>query len=377
MDIQFIIIACSIAAIIAGSLALIISISDTLLNNYGEVSININNGTKVLTVKGGKPLLSTLATQKIFIPSACGGRGSCGACKCQVTTDIGPHWPTETPYLTPEELKENIRLSCQIKVKQDWNINIPEELFNVQEYDATVESMKLMTHDIYEVTMDLNGKESIFKAGMYMQFEAPKYVLGKKKVKEATQRAYSLSSKPSQKGKVQMLIRLVPDGIVTTYVHNLLEEKQQIRLVGPFGDFYKQDTGSIMVCIAGGSGMAPIKSIVEDMDESGELADREVWYFFGAQTQKDLYYVDEFNKLAEKWSNLHFIPALSNEPADSDWTGERGLITDVVDKYMKEKIDSTKLREGYLCGSPGMIDACNVVLTKNNVKIEDIFYDKF
>ncbi len=374
---DFIILASILVGAIAAVLAFLISISDAILNNYGEVKVDINNGTKVLDMKGGKTLLMSLAEQKIFLPSACGGKGTCGHCKCQVDTEIGPHWPTETPYMTPEELKGNIRLGCQVKVKEDWKITIPEELFNVQEYDATVLSMVKVTHDIFEVNLDLNGKEAVFKAGMYMQFEAPKYVLGKKKVKEATMRAYSISSMPSQKGKVQLLIRLVPDGIVTTYVHNLLKEGEQIRLVGPFGDFYRQETNATMICIGGGSGMAPIKSMVYDMDEKGEFKDREVWYFFGAQTEIDIYYVDMLNELDKKWENFHFVVALSHEKEGSPWTGERGWITDIVDKYMKEKIDPNKPREGYLCGSPGMIDACNAVLTKNGVELDDIYYDKF
>ncbi len=361
-----------VVAVIAGVLAAAISIVDKIVNNYGEVSISINNGKKVLTLNGGDTLLSSLASREIFVPSACGGRGSCGACKCQVTSDVGVHLPTEIPYLDKDEMAKNIRLSCQVKVKADMDIMIPEDLFNVKKIKSKVISIRDVTHDIKEVTFDLQGEEIIFQAGRYVQLVVPPYA----RIKGSTQRAYSMSSRPADKGFVELLIRLVPGGIATTWVHDHLQEGMEVDLIGPFGDFERSDTDATMVCVAGGSGMAPFKSILYDMFDNGEI-NREVWYFFGARTSKDVLYMKEMMELDAKWDNFHFVAALSEPEEGSGWTGETGMITDVLDNYLKTKINSDKAREGYLCGSPGMIGACNNVLTANDIPLDKIYYDNF
>jgi len=356
---------------IAAFLGALISIVDSIVNNYGEVVVNINNGKKELDVKGGTPLLQTLSSEGIYLPSACGGRGSCGACKCKVTSDVGPHLPTETPYLTKEEMKDNVRLSCQVKVKSNVDIEIPEALFNVKQIKSRVKTIRDVTHDIKEVVFDLQGETIDFTAGMYMQIVVPSYG----KIRGTTQRAYSISSKPSNKGECELLIRLVPGGIATTYVHEHLKEGEEMELIGPFGDFCRTYDDTIMVCVAGGSGMAPFKSILFDMLEKGET-DREVWYFFGARTKKDLFYMEEMQALEKEWPNFHFIGALSEPLPEENWTGATGLITDVLDRYMKEEMGEKK-KQGFLCGSPGMINACNQVMTNNGIALEEIFYDKF
>jgi Na+-transporting NADH:ubiquinone oxidoreductase subunit F len=185
-----------------------------------------------------------------------------------------------------------------------------------------------------------------------------------------------MSSRPADKGFVELLIRLVPGGIATTWVHDHLQEGMEVDLIGPFGDFERSDTDATMVCVAGGSGMAPFKSILYDMCDKGEI-NREVWYFFGARTAKDVLYMKEMMELDAKWDNFHFIAALSEPEEGSGWTGETGLITDVLDNYLKTKINSEKAREGYLCGSPGMIGACNNVLTANDIPLDKIYYDNF
>ncbi|PNR95741.1 NADH:ubiquinone reductase (Na(+)-transporting) subunit F [Petrotoga sp. 9PWA.NaAc.5.4] len=358
---------------LSGVLSALIVLVDSLVNNYGEVNIDINNGKKQLKVNGGAPLLITLSEQGIFIPSACGGRGSCGACKVKVLSDIGPILPTEAPLLDTEEIKQNIRLSCQVKVKSDISIEIPEELFIAKKFEGVVESIKNLTYDIKEVKIKLiEPPEVEFKAGQYMQLVIPPY----EKINEYTQRAYSISSSPSQKSYVEFLIRLVPGGIATTYVHNYLKENDKIELVGPFGEFYMRDTDADMICVAGGSGLAPIKSIVTDMYERN-ITHRNVWLFFGARSLKDLYYVDFFKDMEKKWDRFHFIPALSEPQPEDNWEGEVGLITDVLDKYFKAKMDQNTSKEGYLCGSPGMINACIKVMTTNGIPEDKIYYDKF
>ncbi len=357
---------------ISAILSMIIYVTDKIVNNYGDVLIDINNQTKELTVKGGASLLSTLGEQRIFIPSACGGKGTCGACKVVVTSDIGPVMPTELPYLSPEELKISTRLACQVKLKTNVEIAIPDELFNIQQYSAKVKSIEQLTYDIREVRLALpEGTDITYKSGQYCQFEVPPY----RKVKESTFRAYSMSSNPQDKENVEFIIRLVPEGVVTTYVHELLEMNQEINITGPFGDFHVRDTDAVMVCVAGGSGMAPFKSIFNDMLNQSTFTDREIWYFFGALTTKDMYYLDWLWDLDKKYENFHFVPALSKPQEGEQWNGEVGLITDVMDKYLKKEI--TGKREGYLCGSPGMLDACMDVMKKNDMDPEKIYFDKF
>ena len=353
-------------------LALLIVITDKIVNNYGQIAIDINKGKRQITVKGGAPLLLSLAEQGVFIPSACGGRGSCGACKTRVLSDVGPHLPTETPYLGKSEMDQNIRLACQIKLKKNIEIEIPEALFNIRRYQGTVERIRNVTHDIKEVSVRLDGLTEIsYSSGQYVQLLVPPYG----KIKEATQRAYSMSSRPSDKNRVELLIRLVPGGIVTTYVHTLLKEGERVAVTGPFGDFMVRDTGAAMICVAGGSGMAPFKSILYDLFEKGKT-DRDIWYFFGARTEKDIFYLEELEELAKKWSRFRFIAALS-EPQSGNWKGETGLITAVLDRYLNSVIPLDAPKEGYLCGSPGMLDACIAVMKKNSIPQDKIYYDKF
>lgn len=359
---------------IATLFGLLVAAVDGVVNNYGIQPITINS-KKVLQVKGGSPLLQTLSEQGIFIPSACGGRGSCGACKCKVTTDVGPHLPTEIPYLTDGEIKENVRLSCQVKVKGPISIEIPEELFNVKRYKCTVESIRNVTYDIKEVCFKLPAGMTIdYQAGQYAQIIIPPYG----KINETTQRAYSMSSKPSDKEHIELLVRLVPNGIATTYVHNYIHQGQHVEIVGPFGDFHVRETGATMLCVAGGSGMAPFKSMLYDIAEKGGNT-RPIWYFFGARAVRDLYYRDEMKELEKAIPHFHYVEALSDPLPDDNWQGATGLITDVLDRYLKGTIpqEEQKHMEGYLCGSPGMINACIRVMNNNGLGNDNIYYDSF
>ncbi len=356
---------------LSAGLALAISIVDAIVNNYGEVEIDINRGKKKLKVKGGSPLLQTLAAQNIFVPSACGGRGSCGVCKVKILSDVGPYLPTELPYMSKEEMTNNVRLSCQIKVKKDLQIELPEELFKAQRFKGIVESIKNLTYDIKELRIRLVEPNSIdFLAGQYIQLVIPPY----EKVTQSVQRAYSISSPPSDSGHIELVIRLVPGGIATSYIFNHMQEGEIVEFVGPFGEFYMRNTQADMIMIAGGSGMAPIKSIILDMIDKG-IRNRNVWFFFGARSKRDLFYVEMFRAIEKEWDRFHFIPALSNPNPEDDWTGEVGLITDVVDRYLTNIVPKDNEKEAYLCGSPGMINASIQVLQKHG--IGKIYYDKF
>lgn len=347
-------------------LSLLIVLADRIFNNYGQCKIDINGGTKTVSVTGGSSLLTALASQKIFIPSACGGKATCGVCKVQVDSDVGPVLPTEEPFLSHEERSAGVRLSCQVKVKGDLRITIPESLFSIQEYEATIERITPMTHDIKEFRF-LLPEPIRFKAGQYMQLETKPYG----KIRESVSRAYSISSLPSDAQALELIVRLVPDGVCTTYLHDVVEAGEQVTLRGPFGDFYLRQGADELIFIAGGSGLAPIKALVFDILEN--KLDKQMTFFFGAVSSKDLYYVELFRQLEQEHANFRYIPALSQPTSEDNWDGEVGLITDVVRRHVTDGDN----KQAYLCGSPGMINACIEVLTSIGLSEEEIFYDKF
>ena len=357
-----------IVAGITGFLSLLLVIAEMFFANYGECVIDINNGKKKLKVKGGSSLLTTLNDNKIFLASACGGRGSCGFCKCKVIDGAGPVLPTEKPFLNAKELADDVRLSCQVKVKQDINITIPEEIFNIQKFQAKVEKIKDLTYDIKELTLKLiEPKKITFKAGQYVQLQAPKY----EKSKQAVSRAYSISSSPENDDYIQLIIRKVPEGICTTYVFNYLKEGDEINFTGPFGDFYIRETEADMIFIAGGSGKAPIKSMVEFLQKQN--SNRRMVYLFGARTKKDLYYTDYFHDFESKFNKFAYVPVLSQPEENTDWKGKTGYIP----AYFDEFITTPQSTEAYLCGSPGMIAAVVKGLKQKGVPENQIFYDSF
>ena len=363
-----ILLAILILCALTGGLAVLLLVAEYFFASYGPCTIGINAGEKTLTLQGGQSLLRSLTEQKVFIPSACGGRGSCGFCKCRVLSGAGPVLPTELPYLTEEDLAGDVRLSCQIKVKSDLEIEIPSELLSVRDFAATVERVVDLTHDIKGVRLALGPGDSIsFRAGQYVQLVAPPYG----EVRTETSRAYSVASAPSGTSAIDLIIRLVPNGIVTTYVFEHLREGMAMRFVGPFGDFFLRDSDRECVFIAGGSGLAPFRSMLYDMIERGFR--RRTRFFFGAVNPRDLYYVDEFMALGRAHDWFEFVPALSGDAKEGDAAYERGLITEVVDR----SYESLAGHEGYLCGSPGMIDACIRVLSGKGMPEGQIFYDKF
>ena len=348
-----------ILVVITGLLILL----DFVLGGSGEKTITIN-GDNQLVVYGDDTVLSTLASNKVYLPSACGGKATCGTCKFRLIDDVPGVKPTEEPFLSPIEIEEGVRLSCQQKVKPDMKIVLPPGLLSARDFETVIEEIEDLTYDIKRVKFKLIEPNTIdFKPGQFMQIKVP----GIEVV-----RAYSLASNPSHKNYVEMLIRYVPNGQATTYVHKALQVGDKSTLIGPFGDFFLQeDSDKPIVCIAGGSGKAPIRSILFRLKELGMT--RQVKYFFGAKSKRDLYYTDEFLALEKEFPNFKYIPALS-EPLESDnWKGEVGLITDVLDR----NVGDLSGHEGYLCGSPGMIKACINVLNKHDIKEENVYFDNF
>lgn len=354
----------SITGIILASLLVL---AEKKILNFGPCKISINENEKEFTVQGGSSLLSSLADNNLFIPSACGGRGSCAYCKVTVDAGGGAITPVEEPYLSAQEKANNVRLSCQVKIRGDIAIKITKEIFSVKKYRALVVHKKNLTHDIVELRIQLIEPDTIsFFSGQYVQLTSQEY-----KGKEAVIRAYSISSLPSDNKFIELIVRKVPTGICSVWVTDILREKQEIELSGPFGEFHLSGNDAPIIFIAGGSGMAPIWSMIRNMVETGST--RKAAYFFGALSQKDLFYTNELNEISRRNPWFSFIPALSSEPADSDWKGERGLITAVVAKYFPD----TSSHEAYLCGSPGMINACITVLTNSGMPQGNIYFDKF
>jgi Na+-transporting NADH:ubiquinone oxidoreductase subunit F len=360
---------------IATGLAMLVVLAEISIGSYGQMKIDINQGEKILDVEGGRTLLATLKDENIFIPSSCGGRGSCGLCTLKVISGGGDYLPTELTVINPESQAKGIRLSCQLKVKREMAIEIPAHLFSIREFSGTVEEMEDLTHDIKRVRIKLKDPTSIdYRAGQFMQLNVPEYKLSS----EPVSRAYSMSSAPHEQGIIEFMIRLVPDGICTTWVHRFLKVGESVSLTGPYGEFFLHDSDREIICIAGGSGMAPIRSILADIEQRAAaepaLAARRCRYFFGAVSGRDLFLLDEMKRLETVLPNFTFIPALSGARPEDTWDGDTGLITDAVRRHLGE---SASQSEAYLCGSPGMIKACLAVLDECGLSEDHIYYDSF
>lgn len=347
--------------------ALLLTIADRTVGDYGQVNLTIN-GEKQFVVDGGSHLLTTLIEEKIFIPSACGGKGTCGYCKVQVHEGGGPVLATELPFLTADEIKQNVRLSCQCKVKQDIKIEIPEELFNVKEYDVLVESVVDLTDVIKLLRFKLpEGEEINFKPGQYVQLKAPIYEGNDDEV----YRAYSVASSPSNKDFVELIIGYVPEGIATTYVHRHLKVGDKVGINGPYGDFYYKDNDREMIMVAVGTGVAPILSLLNYMKEHD--IKRKATFYFGAKSPSDLFMVDLFKELENTLFDFTFIPTLSRASEGDNWTGEKGRVNSAIEKY----VENGDNKEAYLCGNAPMIDSVVSALKTKGVPEELIYFDKF
>jgi len=347
-------------------LAAALVIAERLLVNYGECAIDINAGERTLEVEGGQTLLSALYEQEIFIPSACGGKGSCGHCKITVLSGGGPVLPTETPHLTRREVRAGVRLACQVKVKEDIRARIPEEFLNVKLFNAVVASTRDLTYDIKEIRLALVEPDEIsYLPGQYVQVRAPS-------PEGPVFRAYSISSPVYEPNVVELNVRLVPGGIASTYLHSLKAEDEVI-LTGPYGEFRLNEDPTVeIVCVGGGVGMAPIRNIIYSIFD--RWPDRTCWFFFGCRTTKDIFYLDEYKELAAKHPNFHVVYGLSDPLGpDEVWDGETGFIHLSVDKYLEAGVE----RQAFLCGPPPMIEAVTRVLEEKGLREEDVFYDKF
>jgi Na+-transporting NADH:ubiquinone oxidoreductase subunit F len=348
-------------------LTVALTVAQRVLVNYGTCKIDINAGEREVEVEGGQSLLSALNESKVYIPSACGGRGSCGHCKCTVLEGGGPVLPTEVPFLTRAQVQAGVRLACQVKVRNDLRIKIPEELLNVKMFTASVERARKLTYDMVELRFKLEEPAEISqRPGQYVQLQAPS-------PEGPVYRAYSISSPAYETEAVELVVRLVPGGIGSTYCHSL-QEGDPVIFTGPYGEFrLNEDPEVPLILIGGGSGMAPLRNLALTVSE--RWPDRRCELYFGCRSVRDVFYLDDFRELAKEHSNFKVVYALSDPiEGDETWDGETGFIHLSAEKHL-EKSDAA--RQAFLCGPPPMIEAVMKVLADKGFKHNEIFYDEF
>jgi len=362
-----VLIAVVVVSSIGAALAALLVVSEHFFADYGPCSITINNDRE-LNVNGGGNLLSALTAEKIFIPSACGGRGACGLCKLKVLEGAGPLLPTEEPYLDKDERESNVRLGCQVKVRTDLKVEIPQEFLAVREYTCKCTDITDLTDDMKQFRLELIEPKTLdYTPGQYIQLLTPVY----EKSSEEVYRAYSIASDPADKGVIELIIRLVPGGICTTYCFEYLKAGDEVKLNGPYGDFRLSETDAPAVFIAGGSGMAPIKCMLHHMKNTGNK--RKATFYFGANKVSELCMGDLMSRFESELADFKFVPVVAAPEENENWDGEKGFVTEAV----RRNVENAGECEAYLCGSPGMIDAAIDVLKELGVSEDKIFYDKF
>ncbi|MBA6412117.1 NADH:ubiquinone reductase (Na(+)-transporting) subunit F [Parahaliea sp. F7430] len=388
------------------TLVAVILFARSRLVSTGDVSIEIN-GEKTITVPAGGKLLQTLSETGLFLPSACGGGGTCAQCKCIINEGGGSMLPTEEGHFTRREANEGWRLSCQTSVKQDMKIEVPEEVFGVKQWECTVESNPNVATFIKELTLRLPEGENVdFRAGGYVQLECPPHVVKyedfdieeeyrgdwerfgffkiQSEVKEPVVRAYSMANYPEEKGIVKFNIRIatpppgsegIPAGQMSSWVFNL-KPGDKVTVYGPFGDFFAKDTDAEMVFIGGGAGMAPMRSHL--FDQLKRLnSKRKISFWYGARSMREMFYQDEYDKLAEENDNFEWHVALSDPQPEDNWDGLTGFIHNVLyEEYLKDH-PAPEDCEYYMCGPPMMNAAVIQMLTDLGVEPENIMLDDF
>ncbi len=337
-----------------------------------EQTVLVNGGARAASIETGRPLLFGLMSAGIYIPSACGGRGSCGQCRVRVSAGAPPHNEVERSLISEKDRHGGFHLSCQVKVTDSLSIEIPPRHFAARQYRARVSGLRDLTGDIREVTLQLtHPEELVFVAGQYIQVFLP----GTESTPEPLYRAYSMASPPSSPRRLTLIVRREPGGVVSPYICDRLREGEELAVRGPFGDFRLSDSAREILFVAGGSGLAPVRSMLLTMAEKARqtsLSARKATLYFSARSKKDLFLMDELHAL-EGVLPFRFVPALSNPAPEEAWDGQRGGITAVLNRGLDRLVD----QEAYLCGSAGMIDASIRVLRAKGLPDQRIFFDKF
>lgn len=388
------------------ALVIFILIARSRLVASGDVNIEIN-GEKTITVPAGDKLLQTLSNAGLFLPSACGGGGSCAQCKCVVNEGGGSMLPTEESHFTKREANEGWRLSCQTPVKQDMKVEVPEEVFGVKRWECTVVANPNVATFIKELTLQLPEGENVdFRAGGYVQLECPPHHVKyadfdieeqyrgdwehfgffnlESKVTEPVIRAYSMANYPEERGIVKFNIRIatpppgsqgLPCGQMSSYVFSL-KPGDKITVYGPFGEFFAKDTENEMVFIGGGAGMAPMRSHI--FDQLKRLnSKRKISFWYGARSLRECFYNDEYDMLQDENDNFQWHLALSDPQPEDNWDGMTGFIHNVLyEQYLRDH-EAPEDCEYYMCGPPMMNSAVIKMLIDLGVERENIFLDDF
>ncbi|WP_165463555.1 NADH:ubiquinone reductase (Na(+)-transporting) subunit F [Atlantibacter sp.] len=390
------------------ALSVLILFAKSKLVNSSDVVIEINDDAdKKFLAPAGDKLLNTLANHGIFVSSACGGGGSCGQCRVTVKSGGGDILPTERSHISKREAKEGCRLACQVAVRQDMKIALPEEIFGIKKWHCEVISNDNKATFIKELKLRIpEGEDVPFRAGGYIQIECPPHNISyadfdvpqeyrgdwekfnlfrfQSNVTEPCIRAYSMANYPDEKGIIMLNVRIatpppgVPDappGIMSSYIWSL-KAGDSVTISGPFGEFFAKDTDAEMVFIGGGAGMAPMRSHI--FDQLGRLkSKRKISFWYGARSLREMFYQDEFEQLAREHPNFTFHVALSDPQPEDNWTGYTGFIHNVLyENYLRDH-PAPEDCEFYMCGPP-MMNAAVIAMLKNlGVEDENILLDDF
>ncbi len=391
--------------VVLALVAFIIAARSRLVSS-SDVSIEIN-GEKTIQVAAGDKLLQTLSANNIFLASACGGGGTCAQCKCIISDGGGSILPTEESHFSPREVKEGWRLSCQVPVKQNMKIVVPEEVFGVKQWECTVDANPNVATFIKELTLRLPEGENVdFRAGGYVQLEAPPHHVKfsdfdveaeyrgdwerfgffklESKVDEPVIRAYSMANYPEEKGIVKFNIRIatpppgtqgLPPGQMSSYTFSL-KPGDKMKIYGPFGEFFAKDTDKEMIFVGGGAGMAPMRSHIFDQLKRLK-SQRKMTFWYGARSLREMFYDDEYDQLAAENANFEWHVALSDPQPEDNWTGLTGFIHNVLfEEYLKGH-EAPEDCEYYMCGPPMMNAAVIKLLHSLGVEDDHIFLDDF
>jgi Na+-transporting NADH:ubiquinone oxidoreductase subunit F len=377
------------------------------LVSTGDVSININDEKTIHTPAGGK-LLGALSDSSLFVSSACGGGGTCGQCKVKVFEGGGSILPTEESHITKREAAEGDRLSCQVAVKQDMKIQVPEEVFGVKKWECTVRSNDNVATFIKELVLELPTGENVdFKAGGFIQIECPAHVSEYKDfdideeyrsdwdrfdmwrytstVKHDVVRAYSMANYPEEEGIIMLNVRIaspppggnedIPPGQMSSYIFNL-KPGDKVTISGPFGEFFAKDTDKEMVFVGGGAGMAPMRSHI--FDQLRRLnSKRKISFWYGARSKREMFYVEDFDTLQAENENFQWHVALSDPMEEDNWEGHTGFIHNVLRDNLLKDHPAPEDCEYYMCGPPMMNSAVITMLEDMGVERDNIFLDDF
>jgi len=370
----------------------------------GEIKVHINKQKDLVVYPGGK-LLGSLAGNGIFVPSACGGGGTCGQCRVKVHSGGGDILPTELAHITKRQAREDIRLACQVSVKLDMDVEVPPEVFETKKLECTVRSNRNVAAFIKELILDLPAGENVdFKAGGYIQIEVPPHEISFKdfdieeefrkswdkrdlwsltsRVDEPIERAYSMANYPGEKGMIMLTVRIalppaegLPPGLASSYIFSL-KPGDKVTISGPYGEFFIHDTDAEMVYVGRGAGMAPLRSHIFDLLKRRN-SERKISYWYNGRDLSECFYLDEFAELAKEHPNFTFQLALSRPGPEDHWTGLKGYVHQVLhDNYLKDHTAPEEI-EYYMCGPPVMSQAIKQMLDGLGVERENIFYDDF